>query len=233
MPNCTPETIFNAANIINFFVALGTCLAVIVALLSRKQSSFESTFAVLLSQHNQALKDLKSSVDYKNHVNNILDGLSPLTRQNQKMHELDGFFGSYFRVLYHLLKFIDSNKPYIPYILYLPFIKDKRKIYTSLVRSNLDNETIFLLAINCAHAAPDNQYYAYKTLIERYSFLEHIIFNNNVLLKYNPSNSTSMESTMRVTKIMLTENVKTILNEIAKAYDKKAFGKNPDLHKFL
>lgn len=228
MENAPTETIFNAVNIINFFVALGTCMAVFVALSARKQSSFESTFSLLLAQHNQTLKDLKSSSDYNNHVNNILDGLSPLTEQNNKMHELDDFFGSYFRVLYHLIKFIDNNKPKIPFI-----TKDKRKTYTSLVRSHLDNEIIFLLAINCAHATPENQYHTYKTLIEEYSILEHLIFDNAVLLKYNPIHSTSMATSLRITTIMLTENLKTILNEIAKTYDKKAFGKNPDLQKFL
>ena len=226
MDDTTTTTIFNAVNIINFFVALGTCTAVIVALFAKKQSSFESTFSLLLAQHNQALKDLKSSADYKTNVNNILDGLSPLTEQNKKMHDLDDFFGSYFRVLYHLIKFIDNNKSIIP------FIKDNRKTYTSLVRSNLDNEIIFLLAINCAHASPNNQYQAYKTLIEKYSMLEHLILNNAVLLKYTPSNCTGMSSSLRMTTIMITDNLKSIFNEIVMVYDKNAFGNNPDLDKF-
>lgn len=53
------DTIFTASNIINFFVALGTCTAVLVALVAKKQSSFESTFSLLLSQHNNALNELR------------------------------------------------------------------------------------------------------------------------------------------------------------------------------
>lgn len=43
------DTIFTASNIINFFVALGTCTAVLVALVAKKQSSFESTFSLIIS----------------------------------------------------------------------------------------------------------------------------------------------------------------------------------------
>lgn len=188
------SSIFNASNIINFFVALGTCAAVLVALFAKKQSSFESTFSLLLAQHNQALKDLKSSPDYKNNVNKILNGSNSLENKNKIMHDLDDFFGSYFRILYHLIKFIDNNESK------KPFIKDKRKIYTSLVRSNLDNEMIFLLAINCAHASPTNQYCTYKYLIEKYAILEHLILNNSILLKYTQSNKTDEKSSIIVTK---------------------------------
>ncbi|MGG5262533.1 putative phage abortive infection protein [Rahnella variigena] len=221
------NSIFNASNVINSCVAFGTCAAVLVALFAKKQSSFESTFSLLLAQHNQALKDLKSSTDYKTNVNDILDGLSPLKEQNEAMHELDDFFGSYFRILYHLIKFIDNSKSKIP------FIEDKRKTYTSLVRSNLDNEIVFLLAINCSHATPENQYCKYKELIEKYAMFEHLILDDSVLLKYNPSNTSSMSTSIRTSTIMLTQGLKTIFHEIVKSYDKAAFGMNPNYQKYL
>lgn len=41
----TPDdAVFTASNIINFFVALGTCTAVLVALIAKKQSSLNQHF---------------------------------------------------------------------------------------------------------------------------------------------------------------------------------------------
>lgn len=218
---------FTTADIIKFFVAFGTCAAVLVALYAKKQSSFESTFSLLLAQHNQALKDLKSSSDYTPNANDILDGLSPLIKQNKFMHTLDDFYGSYFRILYHLLKFIDNNAGYHPFD-----IKSKKE-YTSLVRSHLDNTLTFLLAVNCSHASPENQYFNYKILIERYAMLEHLILDNATLTKYKPSNTNDHLQSINTLKIILNENLKTIFHDIVKVYNKDAFGTNPGLKKYL
>ncbi|HHD7223604.1 TPA: hypothetical protein ACNOHS_004911, partial [Citrobacter freundii] len=92
--------ISDPSNIINFFVAFGTCAAVIVALIAKKQSSLESTFSLLLQQHNQSLQSLKSSNEYKENINKIIDAHSVLIeanslpddvkfidKQNEVMHE--------------------------------------------------------------------------------------------------------------------------------------------------
>ncbi|EOO8776224.1 hypothetical protein J8P90_RS23095, partial [Escherichia coli] len=71
----TPDdAVFTASNIINFFVALGTCTAVLVALIAKKQSSFESTFSLMLSQHNNALNDLRKKSNYSELINKMMNG---------------------------------------------------------------------------------------------------------------------------------------------------------------
>ncbi|MBT0462327.1 putative phage abortive infection protein [Morganella morganii] len=221
------DNLYTWPNIINLFVALGTCAAVLVALFSKKQSTFESTFYLLLTQHSQALKDLKSSSDYQQVTKKILDGLMPLEHQNKLMHEHDDFYGSYFRILYHIVKYIDENGG-ITCCSY-----KKKKLYTSLVRAHLDNELTFLLAINCAHGSKNNQYGRYKELIEKYSLLEHLILNNEILLKYTPPNTSEANAYSRVTTILVTEDLKTIFNDIVSTYKKEAFGTNPDVDKFI
>ncbi|HHR6502532.1 TPA: putative phage abortive infection protein [Providencia alcalifaciens] len=215
----------NPSVIIEFFVALGTCGAVLVALYSKKQSTFESTFSLLLSQHNQALKEIKSSSDYAIFTNEILDGLKSLDSQNKLMHnKYDYFYGSYFRILYHLIKYIDeqggktccSNK--------------KKKIYTSLVRAHLDNELIFLLAINCAHGSEENQYDKYKKLIEKYALLEHLILKKEILFRYGKSNADSIYE--KNLAIKLIDHKELIFYDIIATYKKEAFGTNPNVSDF-
>ena len=58
-------------NIINFFVAFGTCSAVAVALIAKGQTSFENTFNILLSQHNEQLRKLKDHKNYENNISSI------------------------------------------------------------------------------------------------------------------------------------------------------------------
>lgn len=230
--------ISDPSNIINFFVAFGTCAAVIVALIAKKQSSLESTFSLLLQQHNQSLQSLKSSNEYKENINKIIDAHSVLIeanslpddvkfidKQNEVMHEMDDFYGSYFRILYHLLKFIDSNAGYHPFD-----YKNKKK-YTSLVRAHMDSEITYLLAINCAHAIKGDQYYPDKVLIEQYSLLEHLIFDKSFLKKYH--HPALREHSQRDIGLIFCENKHTPLGEIAIRYNDNAFGRNPDRVKFL
>lgn len=219
--------IFNTANVINLFVALGTCAAVLVALHTKKQSSFESTFSLLLAQHNQALKDLKYSNGYIDRTKKILIEFYSLDKANKVMHRYDDFFGSYFRILYHLLKFIDRDAGYHAFDI------GAKKQYTSLVRSQLDNTLTYLLAVNCSHASPDNQYDNFKKLIERYSMLEHLILDKDVLLKHAHENIKLLPLGITSDIKHLDEQKKTIFHEMVKSYSKAAFGTNPGLKKYL
>ncbi|UTJ48425.1 putative phage abortive infection protein [Atlantibacter subterranea] len=232
------SNISDPSNVINFFVALGTCAAVLVALIAKKQSSVEATFSLLLSQHNQSLQSLKSSKDYQGNINKVIDAHSILIerdslpnetkfidKQNEVMHEMDDFYGSYFRILYHIIKFIDSDAGYYP----LDF--ERKKKYTSLVRAHMDSEITYLLAINCAHAKPGGQYYSYKILIERYSLLEHLIFNKSFLGKYyHPDLQNRSQKDLRLINC---QKKHTPLGEIAIRYNDNAFGCNPDRIDFL
>ncbi|HDT6088493.1 putative phage abortive infection protein [Raoultella ornithinolytica] len=220
------NNVMDTANIINFFVALGTCLAVMVALFAKGQTSFENTFNILLTQHNDALTKLKENRNYNEKVSDIFNlpndfDLSNLTKN---MHNLDYFFGSYFRVLYHLLKHIDKNGGYHP------FDHKGKKKYTSLVRSFLDNETTLLLAINCSHAKNNNQYYHYKCLIERYAFFEHLIVDKGKFYDYIKYSDGNLKYSINYIEQSDPLFVDKLISEIFKTYHSSAFGDHEDLY---
>ena len=142
---------------------------------------------------------------------------------NRNMHNLDDFFGSYFRVLYHLLKHIDKKAGYHSFD-----FKEKQR-YTSLVRSFLDNEITLLLSINCAHAKQDNQYYPYKILIERYAFFEHLILDPEKFIDYVRTNHRSASSAYILVIQTESDFHINLIADIKKTYNETAFGNNEDL----
>ena len=219
------NNISDPSNIINFFVAFGTCTAVAVALIAKGQSSFENTFNILLSQHNEQLRRLKEHENYENNFSSIfnLQKEYDLTELNRNMHHLDDFFGSYFRVLYHLLKHIDKKAGYHPFD-----FKEKKR-YTSLVRSFLDNETALLLSINCAHAKPGNQYYKYRCLIERYAFLEHLILDPDKFIDYIRATRRSISSAYTLVLQAEDNFHEKLIHEIKRTYHITAFGNHEDI----
>ncbi|HBM3227788.1 TPA: hypothetical protein LVL75_005434 [Klebsiella oxytoca] len=219
------SNISDPSNIINFFVAFGTCAAVAVALIAKGQASFENTFSILLAQHNEQLRKLKEHKNYENNFSSIfnLQEEYNLIELNRNMHNFDDFFGSYFRVLYHLLKHIDKKAGYHPFD-----FKEKQR-YTSLVRAFLDNETTLLLSINCAHAKPDNQYYPYRCLIERYAFFEHLILDREKFIDYIRANPRSISSAYTLV-IQAEDNfLERLISDIKTTYHKTAFGANEDI----
>ncbi|MBE0169989.1 putative phage abortive infection protein, partial [Klebsiella michiganensis] len=132
---------------------------------------------------------------------------------------------NFLRILYHMIKFIDSD------VGYYPFDFKRKKKYTSLVRAHMDSEITYLLAINCAHAKPGGQYYSYKILIERYALLEHLIFNKSFLGKYyHPDLQNRSQKDLRLINCLKKH---TPLGEIAIRYNDNAFGCNPDRIDFL
>lgn len=220
-----PSNISDPSNIINFFVALGTCAAVAVALIAKGQSSFENTFNILLSQHNDLLRKLKEHNSYEKNLSSVflLENEYNLAELNRNMHNHDDFFGSYFRVLYHTLKHIDQRAGYYPFD-----FKEKQR-YSSLVRSFLDNETTLLLAINCAHAKTENQYYKYKCLIERYAFFEHIILDANKFINYVRANQRSISASYTLIRLSEKNFHVKLINDIKSTYHKTAFGSHEDI----
>lgn len=161
---------------VQFFVAFGTVMSVVVALLlsfvNRRAERFDTNFTLLLGQHNEQLKMLREHPDFANMFTYVLAGGGgygerSLAAANIRMHQKDIFFSSYFRVLFHLLKYIDKSRR-------VDIFKRKRKFYTSIARSFLSFEVLFLLAVNVAHANKVKSYRYFKDIIERYSFLEHL-----------------------------------------------------------
>lgn len=90
-------------------------------------------------------------------------------------------FSNFYRMLYQVLKFISDREK----VINNNFISNKCtsarpvsqevKNYTNIIRSYLDTNTLFCLAINCFCLNEENgEYERYKKLLERYEFLEHL-----------------------------------------------------------
>lgn len=139
---------------------------------AQRKQLFESTFFSLLDQHNKALEKLISQNPNRTQGTSDLNyirqemlskGYTKIKEQREIVHNNNNICGSYFRVLYRMLKFISEN---------CHDVKDG-KFYSGIVRSFIGNDVIQILACNCYCIDDDNQYWKYKLLIEKYEFLEH------------------------------------------------------------
>lgn len=193
-----------------FLAGIGSVLAVIVALYSiriqqikNKEEWFERNFSLLLEQHNNLLSNIREDKELLSEIDKNIrvlisealykpnEKLSPLKQSMFKVSDFSKYIkeksllGSYFRVLYHLLKFIDekhSESNSIDH--YFTFDKKtiiRRKYYTSIVRSFLDTNILITLAFNVVVVIDKNnnpnQYVKFRDLIIKYGFLEHIYFD--------------------------------------------------------
>ncbi|SFT53027.1 Putative phage abortive infection protein [Kosakonia arachidis] len=214
------------AQLVQFFVAFGTMSSVVVALYisvkNSKRDTFERNFSLLLEQHNEQLKTLLNHPDFSKNLSEVLGfgDEKDLVSANQRMHNLDSFYGSYFRVLYYLMKHIDRN-----YYGYVNAYK-KKKFYTSMVRSFLNTEITLLLIINVAHAKKGNQYFGYRELIERFSYLEHLIIDGEVFVS---GCSEDVRNGLRIEGAIDAIKYKTklqIFDDICKEFPEASFGDN-------
>lgn len=224
---CTLTNIASSnKDLVQFFVAFGTVASVMAALYistrNNKRDTFERNFSLLLEQHNEQLNTLLSRDDFGGKLSEVLGFAQngDLVSANQRMHKLDSYYGSYFRVLYYLLKHIDRN--YYGYI----FTHKKKKFYTSMVRSFLNSDITLLLIINVAHAKKGNQYYGYRCLIEKYSYLEHLVIDGEVFVsgcREDVRNGLAWENGIDansyITKLQ-------ILDDICKEFPLPSFGEN-------
>lgn len=139
-----------------------------------KKEAFNQRFSLLLEQHN----------NYLNKVNEYLrsaDGwqfLSKVFNHNihtESFYMLKGHFAlsPYMRILYHLLKSIEDD-----------YYGDKEdfvgmKKYSSLVRSLISNDVLYLIAVNASityEQGKRTQYERYQNLLHRFDFFEHADF---------------------------------------------------------
>ncbi|WP_052708035.1 putative phage abortive infection protein [Salinivibrio sp. KP-1] len=161
---------------------------------TQEKKRFEDTFFSLLEQFNSVSREVydvnKKLYDAINTSSNECAGTSNnldiikiiISRVHWKQRRYFYFTSSqsdnsnlndlshYFRVLYHILKYVDyadsfsSNERVI----------DNGKFYTNIVRSFLSHRETMLLAFNCAEENKNDQFYNYKRLIEKYEMLEHM-----------------------------------------------------------
>jgi uncharacterized membrane protein len=195
-----------------------------------EKQRFEDTFFSLLDQHNIALTNIlqdqthfddegkqSSTVgmaesrrvyffgggSYYPLIENFLglkSSRNKLFKENYKIHQ-------YFRILYQVLKFINTNCPSQSEDRTL--CTPEEKLYSNITRSLLSEDVYLLLAINCACEDNEDTFYKYRELIERYSFLEHMPINFD--------------------KAWNEQLIKDVLD----LYEDNAFGENPVYKKYV
>ncbi|NDJ58553.1 hypothetical protein GWD52_16480 [Enterobacteriaceae bacterium 4M9] len=136
-------------------------------------TEFNQRFSLLLAQHNSYLEKV---IHYLN--NNGKEAFSEIWTSTQHLASFNKLKGhlvisTYMRILYHLLRFIKEDhydKNASP--------RDRRK-YSSLVRSVIPNNVLFLIALNASitqEDGKDNNYGYYQFLLHYFDFFEHALF---------------------------------------------------------
>ncbi|WP_105175253.1 putative phage abortive infection protein [Pseudoalteromonas sp. T1lg122] len=167
--------------------------------ITQEKKRFEDTFHSLLNQMNVVFSDLNHQLiihekPQKSQIGQLyqLIAVSELPNKPEgnksevqvraeMMRKASVSCSHYFRILYHLLKFVLLNKdfkgrPQSFEEALRTEVSDVEKFYTNIVRSFLNREVTQLLAINCISEKGDD-FYKYRLLIERYALLEHIRFD--------------------------------------------------------
>lgn len=141
------------------------------------RNEFYSRYTLLLDQHKEQLNIVKSYLDReegKALLKEIIEG----TDHQTAFKTLQGhrIVSPYMRVLYHLLRHISAH--YIDNAT----MEDKKK-YSSIVRSLIRNDVLFLVAVNASYVIKDNQqndYGKYQRLLRELDFFEHALFFNAI-----------------------------------------------------
>ncbi|GAB5990798.1 hypothetical protein AE1304_02570 [Aeromonas enteropelogenes] len=140
---------------------------------------FESTFFNMISLHNSMssrmrdtdvflnmCNDLNSNAQYIDITqaddNTLLSYLKVI--YNHFMRNNYDKLGHYFRYLYQVFIFIELSS----------FTFDDKKIYANILRAQISNQEFSLLFINCLCYGRSDKF---KRLVEKYSFFEHIYYN--------------------------------------------------------
>lgn len=139
-----------------------------------RMDAFNQRFSLLLAQHNTYLEKVNIYVC----TDSGWSFIKKLFDSKKHYEAFDAMRGHitlspYMRILYHTLKFIEED-----------FFGSKddiagRKKYTSLIRSLISNDVLFLIAVNSIYIRNEgicNQYYKYQYLLQRFDFFEHADF---------------------------------------------------------
>lgn len=133
--------------------------------LNYRETNFNNRFNQLLTQHNKLHDQLE---DYINvHKNEYLSVLKKL-RYNDSVSFLykNNIFSPYMRFLYHMLKFVDRESLFMT--------NDKKKKYTSIIRSLITNDIMTFVAINSLN----EEFIYYRSLLDKFDFFEHLSLND-------------------------------------------------------
>ncbi|MDR3434646.1 MAG: putative phage abortive infection protein [Rouxiella aceris] len=154
-----------------------------------RRDEFTRHFSLLLEQHNAQLEIVKSYLDNPKglalvkELSGVIDHFTAFNKLRGHSH-----LSPYMRILYHLLKFIEHNF----YIDGSSIIEKKR--FSSLVRSLIRNDVLFLIAVNASYVIQDNeenQYAEYQRLLNEFDFFEHALF-------YDASKGNEVEGEVRI-----------------------------------
>ncbi|MBD8170204.1 putative phage abortive infection protein [Erwinia persicina] len=138
-----------------------------------RRDEFISRYTLLLEQHKEQLNVVKSYLDTvkgKELLHKLIEG----TDHQTAFKTLQGYniLSPYMRVLYHLLRHISAH--YIDNAT----TEDKKK-YSSIVRSLIRNDVLFLIAVNSSYVIEgneENDYGKYLKLLREFDFFEHALF---------------------------------------------------------
>ncbi|MCY9802679.1 hypothetical protein OTK51_04455 [Vibrio scophthalmi] len=182
-----------------------------------RQQSFETTFNLLLEQHNNLADALSKKRTTENSdssptspIEDVLNELGDcwLSADAHRKKSLNDNYDvhKYVRVVYQILMFIDENCP-----------SDKRK-YSRIFRSFISNDLNLILAMNCAQLDSNEQivFIKYKYLIEKYHLLEHLII-------LDLAENTKLFSSPKLTNLLV----------IAGIFTPSAFGDGENIRKAL
>jgi len=138
--------------------------------ISEVESRIFKLIEVLVEIKNQ--NELSRKVEIFLEKNNDISDLSLFKNELKKNH-LE--FSNFFRMLYQILKYINTNEHIISNQYFNKKVNRRVKDYTNIIRSYLDTNLLTCLAINCYCLENEHgEYNKYKELLERYEFLEHL-----------------------------------------------------------
>jgi uncharacterized membrane protein len=155
------------------------------------KQQFEGTFFSLLNEHNRSLQEVTSQgpqlksrfTRLEEAFGNAFHLCHSLTESKLQLESDNHLCGTYFRILYQILKFIATNSPgtkigvnFIPNLIENSPLAPNEKMYANIVRSFLPDKALQLLAVNCACEDDNDPFWNFRLLIERYQFLEHMPF---------------------------------------------------------
>lgn len=210
------------------------------------RQGFEQRYTLLLTQHNTLHDALCEHLKLEPKVKNLFGAEIELSKYNDEIGGMDKYFyfltghpviSPYMRVLYHLLKHIDSD----PYIAKKSDAEKKR--YSSPLRSYIKNDVLFLIAVNALNVndlrLKQTGYPEYQKLLHRFDFFEHAVFSNPrqpnepfsatlEILKRDETSAVDTNDTIAVEEYHLLDKVRSRLNWLAYKFETAAkFGKIP------
>lgn len=145
---------------------------------------FENTFFQLIRQYNEILSSISMETGFSGSLRthtgrsamealwseytenrfhfNLSGGAIPKTTEDKYELFYDLYhtdLGGYFRIIYHALKFVDTSSVI------------NKKFYISLLRAQISSQELAIIYLNCLSRYGIE---AFKPLVEKYSFFEHL-----------------------------------------------------------